>query len=60
MGAEQTQGSHQFSPLPKIRYRQSLGAWQVQNLVYFLLDEKEHKFFNIMKENTHEKNNRFI
>lgn len=37
-----------------------LGAWQVRNLVYFLLADTEHKFYDFMKENTHEKINRFI
>ena len=32
---------------------------QVRNLVYFLLDDIEHKFYNFIKENTHEKNSRF-
>ncbi len=33
---------------------------QVRNLVYFYLDEIERIFYNLVKENTHEKNNRFI
>ena len=40
--------------------RNPLGASQVRNPVYFLLDDTEHKFYNSMKENTHAKNNRFI
>ncbi len=32
---------------------------QARNLVYFLLDDAEHKFYNFIKENAHEKNSRF-
>jgi hypothetical protein len=34
--------------------------WQVRNLVYFYLDEIERAFYNLVKENYYEKNNRFI
>ncbi len=33
---------------------------QVWNLVYFYLDEIEHIFYNLARENAHEKNDRFI